>query len=153
MADFTFTTGNYMQPGVPAKWADMGDGTFAPVFADDIASGIQVTSSSGNVANASAVATLPGIAAKTTYLTSYTITGGGATGASIVNATITGVVGGTMTLNFIVPAGATLGCQPLIVVFLEPVPASAVNTPIVLTLPALGAGNTNAAVTATGFQL
>lgn len=152
MADFVYA-GNYMQPGLPGKWVDLGDGSFAPVFADDIASGVQITNSSGNVANASAVATLAAAAGKTTYLTSYTITGGGATAASIVNATIANVVGGTMTLNVIVPAGATLGITPLIVVFLEPVPATAVNTAIVLTLPALGAGNTNAAVTATGFQL
>jgi hypothetical protein len=31
--------------------------------------------------------------------------------------------------------------------------ASAVNTAIVLTLPSLGAGNTNAAVVAYGYQL
>jgi hypothetical protein len=34
-----------------------------------------------------------------------------------------------------------------------PVPATAVNTAIVVTVPSLGAGNTNAAVTAFGFYV
>jgi hypothetical protein len=50
-------------------------------------------------------------------------------------------------------AGATLKNEDVIVTFDPPLPASADNTAIVVTLPALGAGNTNATANAWGFQL
>lgn len=110
-------------------------------------------SSSGNVANASAVATLAAVAGKTNYLTGILITGSGATAASVQSVTITGLLGGTLTLTYTVPAGATTTTQPLAITFPFPLPASAVNTAIVLTAPAFGAGNTNASVSAFGFVL
>ncbi len=113
----------------------------------------QITASSGSVANANAVATLAAVAGKTTYIDGFTCTASGATAASVVTVTVTGVLGGTMTFIFTAPAGATLGATTLNVRFAAPIPASAANTAIVVTLPALGAGNTNAAVVATGFQL
>lgn len=112
-----------------------------------------ITAASGNVAAAAAVATLPGVANKTTYITGFTITGGGATAAALVLATLVGCVSGTLTFVYGAVAGAALASQALVVSFDTPIPASAVNTAIVLTLPSLGAGNTNAAVTARGFQL
>jgi hypothetical protein len=111
------------------------------------------SASSGNVANASAVATFAAVASVLNYVTGFTITGGGATAASIVNATLVGLLGGTATYNFAVPAGVTLGATPLLFTFPTPIPASAVNTALVLTLPALGAGNTNAAVSMYGFKI
>lgn len=113
----------------------------------------QLSAASGNVANASAVATLAGAAGVTTYITGFVITAAGATAASVVNATVVGLVGGTQTYTFVFPAGATVAATPLVVQFPKPVPASAVNTAIVVTLPAGGAGNTNAAVNATGFRV
>lgn len=112
-----------------------------------------VTSSSGNVANANAVATLAGVAGKTTYCTGFQITGGGATAAVLVSATLAGLLGGTATYTCGAVVGATLLNAELSITFDPPLPASAVNTAIVLTLPALGIGNTNAAVSAQGFQL
>jgi len=109
------------------------------------------TVSSGNVANASAAATLAAVAAKTNYLAGFEITAGGATGAALVSATITGLAGGTATYTFGAPAGATVAATPLVVWFPTPLPASAVNTAIVVTLPALGAGNTNATVVVHGY--
>lgn len=123
-----------------------------PTAADGTAA-VPVTSSSGNVANAAAVATLAAAASKTTYITSLIITGAGATAGSVVLATLAGVIGGTMTFVVAVPAGAAAGLTPLVIQFPKPIPASAVNTAITLTLPALGAGNTNAAVVAVGYQL
>ena len=111
-----------------------------------------ISASSGNVANASAVATLPAVAGKTTYITGLAITGSGATVGSIVVATVAGLSGGTASHIFESPTGATVGSTPLVLQFTPPLPASAVNTAIVVTLPALGAGNTNAAVTAWGYQ-
>lgn len=112
-----------------------------------------VSSASGNVAAASAVATLAASATKTTYVSGFVITGAGATAPSVVSATLAGLLGGTATYTIAVPTGATAGLTPLIVQFDSPLPGSAVNTAIVLTLPSLGVGNTNASVHAWGYQL
>lgn len=108
---------------------------------------------SGNVANGSAAATLAAAAGVTTYITGFVVTAAGATAASNVSVTVAGVTGGTMTYTFTAPAGATVAAQPLVVQFPAAIPASAVNTAIVVTCPALGSGNTHASVTATGYRL
>lgn len=112
-----------------------------------------ITASSANVANANAVATLPGTAGKVTYITGFQLTAAGATAGLAVTATVAGVVTGTMNFTFTFPAGVAVPAQPLVVEFPEPVPASAANTSIVVTLPAGGTGNTNATAAAQGFQL
>jgi hypothetical protein len=103
------------------------------------------------VANAAAVASLPAVAGKTNYISGFIITGAGATAAAVVDATLAGLLGGTEHFTITAPAGVTVGIAPLNVNFNPPIPASAVNTAITLTLPALGAGNTNAAVSLRGF--
>ncbi len=108
--------------------------------------------SSGNVANASAVATIPAGANQFGYLTGFEITAGGATAGACVNPTITGLVGGTVTYTFCAPTGATAGAAKLDIQFVPPLTGSALNTAIVLTLPALGAGNTNATVVIHGYS-
>lgn len=112
-----------------------------------------VTANSANQANANAVATLPGVAAKTTYITGFQLTASGATAGLAVTATVAGVLGGTMNYTFTFPAGVAVGATPLTVAFPTPIPASAANTAIVVTLPASGAGGTNATAAAQGFQL
>jgi hypothetical protein len=112
-----------------------------------------ITASSGNVAAASGVATIPAVANKTAWITGFMVTSAGSTGAAVVTPTITGIVGGTMTFVYTSVAGVTLGNAPLIVPLPIPVPATAVNTAIVVTVPSLGAGNTNSAVTAFGFYV
>lgn len=109
--------------------------------------------SSGNVANATAAATIPATASRLSYITGFEVTGAGATVGSVVSLTITGLLGGTATYSVAAPTGATVGLTPLTIEFNPPLPASAVNTAIVVSLPALGAGNTNAAVVAHGFSL
>lgn len=109
--------------------------------------------SSGNVAAATATATLTGAASKTTYITGFEITGSGATAASVVTATVAGLLGGTQSYTVSVVAGATLANPSVIVSFVPPFPASATNTAIVVSCPSLGAGNTNNVVNARGFQL
>lgn len=118
----------------------------------DAGGGTPVMASSGNVANAAATAALPATAGVTNFITGFSITFAGATAASVVVATITGLLGGTVSYVIAVPAGATVGGQPLAVDLAVPHPASAANVAITLTLPALGAGNTNAAVNIRGFQ-
>jgi hypothetical protein len=110
-----------------------------------------VTASSANQANANAVATLPAVAGKTAWITGFELTAGGATAAALVTATVAGILGGTLNYTFAFPAGAAVGATPLVVEFPRPIPASAVNTAIVVTLPAGGAGNTNATAVAHGF--
>lgn len=113
-----------------------------------------IVGASGNVAAAPAVATLAGVAGKTTYITGFEVTGSGATAASVVLVTMAGLVGGvTATYALAVAAGATVGNAPLIVQFSKPIPANAANTAITVTVPSLGAGNTNSAVVAHGYQL
>lgn len=107
--------------------------------------------SSGNVAAANAVATLPGAVGKTTWITGFELTAAGATAALVVVATVTGPAN-TLSYVFTFPAGATVGAAPLVVEFPRPIPAAAPNTAIVVTLPSGGAGNTNAAAVAHGYQ-
>lgn len=114
------------------------------------ATALHVTS--GNQTNANAVATLPGVAGKTTYITGFEVTASGATAALVVSVTVTGPAN-TMTYAFAYPAGATVAATPLVVELPEPIPANAANTAVVVTLPASGAGGTNAAVNAHGYQL
>lgn len=125
-----------------------------PGMAQYPAGATPITASSANVANASAVATLAGVSAKTTYICGFHITSAGSTGAAVVTPTITGTITGTMNFTYATVAGVTL-MNPILSQNMGGVciPASAVNTAIVVTLPALGAGNTNATVNAWGYQL
>lgn len=116
------------------------------------AGGTAVAGTSGNVANASAAASLTAAASKTNYVTGVDISFAGATAASVVTATLTGLLGGTQSYSIAVPAGAAVQGTPLTLRFTPPHPASAANTAITITLPALGAGNTNAAVNIRGIQ-
>lgn len=113
-----------------------------------------ITASSGNVAAATATATLAaGGAGKTTYICGFQITSAGSTAAAVVNPTIANLITGTMTFTYATVAGVTLANQNLIIPFNPCVPANAANTTIVVSMPSLGAGNTNATVSAWGFQL
>lgn len=111
-----------------------------------------VSDSSGNIANGSAVATLSGAADKTTYIRGFSVTGAGATVGLPVLVAVTGLAVGTINYVYCAVAGVLLGNTPLVINFPQPLPASAENTEIVVTCPALGAGNTHNVVTAFGYQ-
>lgn len=119
----------------------------------DLRPGTQVVGDSGNVANANAVATIAGAAGKTNFLTGFTLSAAGSTAGAAVTATITGLIGGTKSYTFVFPIGALVSSQPIAVQFEKPLQATGTNVAIVVTLPAGGAGNTNASATAEGFQL
>jgi hypothetical protein len=87
------------------------------------------------------------------YISGFEITGAGATAGLPVTVTVAGLLGGTRSYTYTFVAGALLPNQPLIVTFSPPLPASAVNTPIVVTCPASGAGGTNNTTVAHGFYL
>jgi hypothetical protein len=102
--------------------------------------------SSGNVAAAVASATIAAVAGRLNFCTGFEFTFAGATAASVVVATLTGLAGGTVSYVIAVPAGAAVQGTPLIVQFSKPAQASGVNIAIVISVPSLGAGNTNACV-------
>jgi hypothetical protein len=108
---------------------------------------------SGNSANAAATATINGVAGRTAYLTGFTVTGSGATAASLVTVTVSNIVssGGSSSFYLGVPAGTTSAITPLQVNFPMPIPATAVNTPIAVSAGAFGSGSTNATVVAYGY--
>lgn len=114
--------------------------------------GVQITASSGNVAAAAATATLPAATGKVTYICGFMVTSSGSTAAAVVSGTVTNVIGGTMTFTYSSVAGATLANAPLVVPFSPCMSATAPNTTIPVSLPSLGAGNTNATVSAWGYQ-
>jgi hypothetical protein len=99
-------------------------------------------------------ATLPATAGKTQYLEGFDITGGGATAASVIEVSVTGLAAGTLKYELNILAGVTgpMNAQGgFSVRFPQPLPASGVNVAISVAVPSLGAGNTNAAVVAYGF--
>ncbi len=109
------------------------------------------SATSGNCANADAVATFGGTTGKRSYLTGFTCTASGATTGKAVVVSVTGPVGaGTLNYIFTYPAGVLVPATPLDVVFDPPI-ETAVNGAIIVTLPAGGSGNTNACVSCTGF--
>lgn len=110
-----------------------------------------VNGGSGDVVAATAAFTMPAVVGKTNYLAGFQLSGGGATAATVVQLTITGLLGGTLTYNVPVPAGATLGLQPIVYQFYPPLPASGPNTPIVVSCPSLGAGNLHSSLNVQGF--
>jgi hydroxymethylglutaryl-CoA reductase len=112
---------------------------------------VSVTGSSGNIAAATAAASLPAVAGKTNYITGFTVTGTGATAALAVSVTVTGTLSGTMTFTYAAAAGAAVANQQLNVTFPFPIPASAVNTAITVSCPTLGTGNTNNTVNVFGY--
>jgi len=116
--------------------------------------GIPITASSGNVAAATATATLAANAdaRRTSYICGFAATAGGATAAATVNLTVTNVITGTMTYNYGAQAGAGIPTAPLVVQFSPCIPATGPSTTIVVSMPSLGTGNTNASVNAWGFQ-
>lgn len=109
-------------------------------------------SASATGAASAITATLAAAAGKWTYITGFEVTGAGATAPSVVAVTVTGLLGGTRNYYISIPAGAAVGVQPLVVFFDPPLPASAVNTAIVVNVASFGAGNTSTAVAASGIR-
>lgn len=114
---------------------------------------IALIAGSGNVANASAAATLTGTATTTVYISGFEVTGSGATTGLPVTVTVVGLLGGTRSYTYSFVAGVLVANQPLLVAFYPALPASAINTAIVVTCPASGAGGTNNTVVAHGFYV
>ena len=112
-------------PNTDTPWVINADGT------DVVAAN---SSATGNFAVG-----LAAVAGKTNYLTGFSAGGTGATTALMQNLTITGLLGGTIYHFFAIPAIGT-GVVQINVDFARPIPASATNTVISLTVPNFGAG-------------
>lgn len=113
-----------------------------------IPQGAQPVTNSATGTTAAVVATLAASTTRLTWICGFVMTSGGTTAALVGNATVTGTIGGT--LNFAYVDVAT-GQGVLGVAFPQCIPGTAVNTAIVVTMPAGGAG-TVAAVSAWGYQ-
>jgi len=113
---------------------------------------------SANAANATLTVSIPNAPGTWNYLTGASCTSNGATASSYVSATITGIIGGTITAILFVPINTSAGnIVPLGSAGLAPIkypwPASAVNTAITLSVPALGTGNSLTRCTLEGFSV
>jgi hypothetical protein len=107
---------------------------------------------SGSVAAATATATLPAVPGKTNYLTGVIISGLGSTAGGAANLTITGILGGTLTIPIGIPAGIVVPVYYELN-FATPLEATGPNVAIAASTPTWGGGNTNASVSATGYTL
>jgi|SRR6185369_9371148 len=122
-------------------------------FVNVIQTATPLAGASGNVANASAVATLTPSATTTAYLTGFDIDGSGAAAGAAVTVTVSGLLGVTRSFTYVFATGAAVTNAPYVKRFAPALQASAINTPIVVTCPASGAGGTNLTVNAYGYQL
>jgi hypothetical protein len=106
-------------------------------------------------------ASLAATSGRTNYITGFDITGGGATAASVIEVSVTGLstaAGSTLKYEVAIAAGVTapaFGTAATNAVYSVryPValPASGTNTAITVTCPSFGAGNTNASVIVYGY--
>jgi hypothetical protein len=126
------------------------DGNYRPVSQ---VIGTTFTASSTGLAAAANSATLPAdTTGKTTYLTGFSCVShapGAVVGTAATPITITGLSGGTWSIHFV--ENTTYGGE-LNVAFPQPIPASAANTAIVLSIPALTGGAVTS-ISMYGFQL
>ncbi len=113
---------------------------------------VKVATATG--AAATVAPTFAAVAGKRNWLKGFHVMGGGATGASIIVITVTGLLGGTITYNMAVLAGAAAPVNAqggLLIDLPYPIPASDVNTAITVSAASFGAGNTIATVNMYGF--
>jgi len=118
-------------------------------FQSSAAFGGPPVQNSGTGTTAATTATLAATATTVTYICGFSIRAN-ATAAATGNATVTGLAGGTMNFTqFTAPLASGIGAVEE--TFNPCLPASSVNTTIVVTSAAPGAGGT-VSVSAWGFQ-
>lgn len=114
---------------------------------------IPLNTTSGVKANAVATATLPASGGSTTtYISGFDVSGSGATVGLSVTVTVSNLQS-ALSWIYTATVGALLANTPLSIRFDPPLPASAANTAIAISCPALGLGNLNNVVNAYGYQL
>lgn len=109
----------------------------------------------GSTASSAAMtATLTTQTGKMTYCTGFDVGGGGATANTQVQITLAGLQAGTLTfaMNVLSTVGVAVNAAGgLSVRFPDPLPASAIGTAIVISVPSYGAGNTLSSVNLYGL--
>lgn len=113
---------------------------------------IAVIDSTSTADTASQTATLPASPSRLTHICGWTVTGLGATALSNVVVTVA-TLQGNKTLNYAyaMPVGATVIAAPVGDNYTPCLPANAVNTAVVVTVPG-AAGNTNTNIAVWGYQ-
>jgi hypothetical protein len=137
-----------LAPSLGVRSAELVAGQ-APVASPGI--GLTPQNSSNSAANAQFTLTFAAVANRTNFVTGFEVTYGGATAATSVVVTLSGVVGGTQSWLVAVPAVPASGVNSFVVEFTYPLQAAGPNTAMVLTVPAAGAGNTNATASMHGY--
>src|SRR5215468_2453196 len=87
------------------SWSPGQGSSVSGVTFQTFPSAIPVAASSGNVAATATTATLPAAANKVTWIEGFDVMGLGATAASVILVTVTGLASGTQTFEVLVPAG------------------------------------------------
>lgn len=105
-------------------------------------------------ANTALVATMPAVPGFINVLLGYDITGTGATAASAIDVTTTGLAT-DLAQRLSVPAGVTVNAPNTAWTVRPPRgrPASGSNVAVSVTVPAFGAGNTGAAINLYGYRV
>jgi hypothetical protein len=137
-----------LAPSVGARVGELATGQ-----APSAGPGISLTpvNASTAVGNSAIALTIPAVAGRTNFCTGFEITAGGATTATSVTVTLTGIIGGTQNYNLPISTTPASAVTTLIVEFTYPLQASAANTTITLNVPAAGAGNTSTAACLHGY--
>jgi hypothetical protein len=106
------------------------------------------------VSAAIATATLAATSSRLNYITGFTVTGLGATAATMAAITVSGLAGGTQTFAaYPVPAGVGVSGPIMAVNLPNPIPASAVNTAINVNVASFGSGNVGAQSSVQGYMI
>jgi hypothetical protein len=138
--------------GWSASWGQVA-GQQGPSTGTGYPSGAQNLQVAATGTTAAVAATLPAQVGQFTYICGFAVTPGSATTAIVNTVTVTGL---DATFNY-TTASPTTGAGATGTVLLQNftpcLPASAINTAIVVTQSALGAGGANADVNAWGYQL
>ncbi len=97
--------------------------------------------------------TMPAVSGKINYVTGITVDGNGATASTLIAASLSNVVTGTLRFPALIPAGAAvpLGAFRINIDFDTPIPATQPNQSVVLSVPSFGTGNTLATAQLRGY--
>lgn len=108
---------------------------------------------SASAVAASCTASIGAVTNQSIFLCGIYINGTGATGASVVTATLTGLTVGTLNIQIPVPAAAGGVVPGLPIVINFPVPMVGVNnSAVALAVPSFGAGSTGQSCMLWGFS-
>ena len=119
------------------------------IVVNEAGAGTYVNATAATAAGGAITATCAATATTTTYITGFTISTTTGT-AGVVTATLTGVQSGPLSYAVATP---TTGANVVTVTFPWPVPATAVNTTVVVSLPATGGVSAVNTIAATCFQI